>query len=88
MAEGEEEEKGEEEEATEEEELLTCAECEAVYESTPDTRRIANKLGKFVCPRCLTDRYAEQEGKKKAPKKEAPPAAPPAAAPPAAPKKK
>lgn len=84
MAEGDEEEKEEEEEeADEEEEVLKCSECEAMYESTPDTRRIVNKLGHFVCPKCLTDRYAEQEGKKKTPKAPAAPPAPPAA--PAAP---
>jgi len=92
MAEDEEEEATEEEgeeKGEEDEDVLKCSECDALYEESPDTRRITNKLGHFVCPRCLTDRYAEQEGKKKAPKAPIAPPAAPAPAPAApAPKKK
>ena len=82
---------GEEEEKTEDEDVLKCRDCEALYESTADTRRILNKLGYFLCPKCIVDQRAnaEREAKKKVPAKKAPAPAPaaPAPAPKAAPKK-
>lgn len=78
-----------EEEKVEDEDVLMCRDCETLYESTADTRRIKSKLGYFLCPKCLTDQRAnaEREAKKKAPKKAPAPAAPPAPAPKAEKKK-
>ena len=81
-AEADEEEEKEEEES---EEVYKCTVCEKLYEMNPSTTRIFKKLGEFVCPPCLTDRYAEAHPKAKAPKKGTPPAAPAAPAPPAPP---
>lgn len=84
----EEEQEEEEEEKTEDEDVLKCRDCEALYESTADTRRIQNKLGYFLCPKCLTDQRANAErAAKKAPEKpKKAPAPAPAAPAPAAPK--
>lgn len=83
MPEEEEKEVEEKEESEDsEEEALQCVECESLYADTPDTRRIVNRLGEFICPRCMLDHEQEARGRKPKDKK-APPEAP--AAPPAPP---
>lgn len=49
---------------------LTCEDCGEVYESTTATRKIKNRLGRFICPDCLAEAKEKLDAQGKAPKEE------------------